>query len=41
MAALEKLTGAIDALIAAVRNGELDSVFEQVKLPPTQKKKAA
>ena len=40
--AAEKLPGVIDALIAAVRNGELDSVLGQaVKRPPMQKKKTA
>ena len=33
--------GVIDTLIAAVRNGELDTVLSQVKRPPMQKKKAA
>jgi hypothetical protein len=31
----------IDTLIAAVRNGELDTVLGQVKRSPMQKKKAA
>ena len=41
VASAEKLPGMIDTLIAAVRNGELDSVLSQVKRPPIQKKKAA
>lgn len=38
---IEKLPGVIDTLIAAVRNGELDTVLSQVRRPPMQKKKAA
>ncbi len=41
VASAEKLPGMIDTLIAAVRNGELDTVLGQVKCPPMQKKKAA
>jgi len=41
VATAEKLPGVIDTLIAAVRNGELDTVLGQVKRPPMQKKKAA
>jgi hypothetical protein len=41
VASAEKLPGVIDTLIAAVRNGELDTVLGQVKRPPMQKKKAA
>src|SRR3954453_11740590 len=41
VASVEKLPGMIDTLIAAVRNGELDTVLSQVKRPPMQKKKAA
>ena len=40
--AAEKLPSVIDALIAAIRNGDLDQLFAQsVKRPPMQKKKAA
>jgi hypothetical protein len=42
VASIEKLPAMIDTLIAAVRNGELDTVLGQsVKRPPMQKKKAA
>ena len=41
IASAEKLPGVIDTLIAAVRNGELDTVLSQVKRPAMQKKKAA
>jgi hypothetical protein len=41
VASIEKLPAVIDTLIAAVRNGELDTVLGQVKRPPIQKKKAA
>ena len=41
IASVEKLPGVIDTLIAAVRNGELDTVLSQVKRRLMQKKKAA
>ncbi len=42
IASVEKLPGVIDTLVAAVRNGELDTVLNQaVRRPPVQKKKAA
>src|SRR4051794_8930404 len=42
VATVEKLPGVIDTLVAAVRNGELDTVLAQsAKRPPMQKKKAA
>jgi len=42
VASIEKLPGVIDMLIAAVRNGELDTVLNQaVRRPLMQKKKAA
>ena len=41
VASAEKLPDVIDTLVAAVRNGELDSVLAQVKRAPMQKKKAA
>ena len=41
VASAEKLPGVIDTLIAAVRNGELDTMLGQVKRPLMQKKKAA